>query len=46
MLHPSSGSKSKPSKKPTACCLLHAGFLLGILLNLEDRGNMFLSGVG
>jgi hypothetical protein len=24
------------------CCLLHAGFLLGLLISLEDGGDMFL----
>jgi hypothetical protein len=45
MSPPSSGSKNKPRKKPTelsACYLLHAGFLIGLLFNPEDRGNMFL----
>jgi hypothetical protein len=26
----------------SACCLLHAGFLLGLFFNPEDRGNIFL----
>jgi hypothetical protein len=25
-----------------ACCLLHAGFVVGLLLNLEDRGYVSL----
>jgi hypothetical protein len=25
-----------------ACCLLHAGFLLGLFFNPQDGGNMFL----
>jgi hypothetical protein len=27
------------------CCLLHAGFFLGSLLNLEDGGHMFYRNV-
>jgi hypothetical protein len=47
MLLPSSGSTCKSSKKPTSCCLLHSDFsLLGVFLNPEDGGNMFLSGAG
>jgi hypothetical protein len=30
----------------TAYCLLHAGFLLGILFNPEDGGDMFFRNVG
>jgi hypothetical protein len=54
MLPPSSGAKSKLSKKPAraktirrlggseaACCLLHPGFLLCFLFDLEDGGDMF-----
>jgi hypothetical protein len=40
----SSGSKNKPTKK--ACYMLHAGFLLGLFFDLEDRGDMFLRNVG
>jgi hypothetical protein len=29
-----------------ACSLLPAGFLLGLLLNPEDEGDMFLRNVG
>jgi hypothetical protein len=29
-----------------ACCLLHAGFLLGLLFYPEDGGDMFLRNVG
>jgi hypothetical protein len=45
---PSSGSKNKPSKKPSyfACYLLHAGFFLGLFFNPEDGSNIFLKNVG
>jgi hypothetical protein len=48
MLPPSSGLKGKPRKKPAKLddCLLHAGFLLGLLFNLKDEGDMFLRNVG
>jgi hypothetical protein len=43
---PSSGSKSKPSKKPTWSMrkqsLLHTGFLFRIFFGPEDGGDMFL----
>jgi hypothetical protein len=29
-------------KKAIVCQLLHAGFLLGLLFNLEDEGGTFL----
>jgi hypothetical protein len=29
-----------------ACCLLHTGFLLGLLLKPEDGGDMFFRNVG
>jgi hypothetical protein len=29
----------------SACCLLHAGSLFGLVFNLEDGGNMFLRNV-
>jgi hypothetical protein len=29
-----------------ACCLLHAGYFLGLLFNLEDRREMFLRNIG
>jgi hypothetical protein len=29
----------------TACCLLHAGFLLDLLFNPKDGGDMFLRNV-
>jgi hypothetical protein len=32
--------------KVNVCCLLHAGFLLDILLNSEDGGGMFPQNVG
>jgi hypothetical protein len=32
--------------RAAACCLLHAGFLLGLLFNPEDEGDMFLRNVG
>jgi hypothetical protein len=39
----------KPSKKPeksiSVGCLLHAGFLLGLLLNPEDGDDMFLRNI-
>jgi hypothetical protein len=30
----------------SACCLLYAGFLLGLLFDPEDRGDMFIRNVG
>jgi hypothetical protein len=30
----------------SACCLLHAGFLLGLLYSPEDRGDVFLPNIG
>jgi hypothetical protein len=41
MLLPSSGSKNKPSNKSDliAACF-HAGFLLGLFFDPEDRGDM------
>jgi hypothetical protein len=36
--------KAKP--ETVACCLLCAGFLLGLLFNPEDEGNMFFQTVG
>jgi hypothetical protein len=47
MLPPSSGSKNKLSKKPAlfATCS-HAAYLLGLFLNPEDGGDMFLQNVG
>jgi hypothetical protein len=51
-LPPFSGSKKKPSKKLNESsskqgflpisCLRHAGFLLGLLFDPEDGGNIFL----
>jgi hypothetical protein len=46
MLPPSSESKNKPSKQSSACYLLHAGFLLDLLFDPEDGGDMFLQNVG
>jgi hypothetical protein len=40
---PPSGQNSKPSKKPIF--LLHAGFLLGLLFNPENGGDIFLRNV-
>jgi hypothetical protein len=31
--------------KSSACCLLHAGFLLGLLFIPEDGSNMFLQNI-
>jgi hypothetical protein len=39
MSPPSPGVRSKPS---IAYCLIHAGFLLRLLFNPEDGGDMFL----
>jgi hypothetical protein len=33
------------SEAKLACCLLYAGFLLGLLLNPDDRGDMSLRNV-
>jgi hypothetical protein len=33
-------------KSKSACCILHAGFLLGLLLHLEDGSYMFLQNIG
>jgi hypothetical protein len=33
-------------KTSFACCLLHAGYLLGLLFNTEDGGDMFLRNFG
>lgn len=42
MSRSSSGLKSRPSNQSSNCCLFHDGFLLGLLLNAEDSGGMFL----
>jgi hypothetical protein len=36
----------RPLKLSYACCLFHAGFLLGLLFNPEDVGDMFLQNFG
>jgi hypothetical protein len=33
-------------KEYQACCLLHAGFLLGLLHHPEDGGEIFLQNIG
>jgi hypothetical protein len=43
-LHPQGWILSR-SRNGYACCLLHVGFLLGILLSSEDEGDMFLQKV-
>jgi hypothetical protein len=45
MLPSFSGSKKKPSWWQ-ACCLLHAGLLLGLYFDPENGGDMFLRNVG
>jgi hypothetical protein len=42
---PSLESKNKPNKKSSAFYLLHAGFLLGLLFDPENGGDMFLRNV-
>jgi hypothetical protein len=42
---PSSGLKSM-ARNITACYLLHAGFLLGLLFDPEDGGDMNLRIIG
>jgi hypothetical protein len=34
--------KIEEGKQRFACCLLHAGFLLGLLFSPENGGDMFL----
>jgi hypothetical protein len=34
------------SKACSACCLLHAGFLLGLLFDTEEGSDMFLRNLG
>jgi hypothetical protein len=52
MSPPSSGSKNKPGAKQGSgssgysCHLLQAGFFLGLFVNPEDGGDMFLRNVG
>jgi hypothetical protein len=49
MSPPSSESKNNPIKTPawsSACYLLHAGFLPGLLFNPDDGGDIFLLNVG
>jgi hypothetical protein len=47
MSPPSSGSKNKPSKKPTLKQMAsRAGFSLGLFFNPENGGEMFLRNVG
>jgi hypothetical protein len=43
MQSPSSGPKNKPSNQSY---LLHAGFLLGLLVDPEDEGGIFHRNVG
>jgi hypothetical protein len=33
------------SRTGSACCLRHAGFLLGLFIDPKDGGNMFLQNV-
>jgi hypothetical protein len=44
-LPPFSGSKNKPSKKPAFATCFYAGFLLVLLFNPEDGGEMFFRNV-
>jgi hypothetical protein len=36
----------KISQASRACCILHAGFLFGLIFSLEDEGDMFLHNTG
>jgi hypothetical protein len=47
MSPPTSGSNNKSNKKPeSACYLLQAGFLLGLLFDPEEGGGMFIQNIG
>jgi hypothetical protein len=47
-LSPTRNQREAGSKQNrlAACCLLHAGFLLGLFIDHEDGGYMFLRNVG
>jgi hypothetical protein len=46
ILHPSSGLMNVLSKKPSLLyCMLHGGFLLGLLFSAQDGGNMFFQDI-
>jgi hypothetical protein len=46
MSSPSRSQGEADNKQSSACCLLHAYFLLGLSFDPEDGGDLFLRNVG